>query len=178
MNNAHCAFFFRDMKWCHHLFVLLFGLNGKIIHGLLSFTETSLASSRKKIGRSHNRKRFHHFVLKVAPHHASCSNNTEESTINLSLAESRLDVTGVTLKMAFDTSYAVADASEDKSERFTCSQSLDLVHKLRRWSDAVLVGRSTVQIDNCTLTVRRVPLLPSGKKQPARIVIACINSKN
>ncbi len=87
------------------------------------------------------------------------------------VAESVLNVTGVTLKMAFDTSYAVADASELKSERFTCPQSLDMVHKLRRWSDAVLVGRGTVERDNCTLTVRRVPLLPNSKSQPARVVL-------
>lgn len=90
---------------------------------------------------------------------------------SLTLAESALNVTGVTLKMAFDTSYAVADASELKSERFTCPQSLDMVHKLRRWSDAVLVGRSTVERDDCTLTVRRVPLLSKSKSQPARVVL-------
>ena len=73
--------------------------------------------------------------------------------------------------MAFDTSYAVADASELKSERFTCSESLDMVHKLRRWSHAVLVGRSTVERDDCTLTVRRVPLLPHCNSQPVRIII-------
>ena len=90
---------------------------------------------------------------------------------NLSFAESALNITGVTLKMAFDTSFAVADASELKSERFTCSESLDMVHKLRRWSHAVLVGRSTVERDDCTLTVRRVPLLPNCNSQPVRVII-------
>jgi Pyrimidine reductase, riboflavin biosynthesis len=80
-------------------------------------------------------------------------------------------VKGVTLKMAFDRAYAVADASELKSERFTCAQSLDLVHKLRRNSDCVLVGRETVLRDDCTLTVRRVDLLEDRKDQPVRVVI-------
>eukprot|EP01083_Nonionella_stella_P292996 996495_1 len=87
-----------------------------------------------------------------------------------------LPVTGVTLKMAFDANYAVADNAppSQKSERFTCPQSLDLVHKLRRNSDAVLVGRGTVVRDDCTLTVRRVELLSSDdgqQQQPARVVI-------
>mmetsp|Transcript_16695 Transcript_16695/g.34285 ORF Transcript_16695/g.34285 Transcript_16695/m.34285 type:complete len:189 (-) Transcript_16695:1948-2514(-) len=68
--------------------------------------------------------------------------------------------TGITLKIAFDSQGGVADLSSEKSERFTCGESLDMVHRLRRVSDAVLVGRSTVEIDDCTLTVRRVPLLP------------------
>ena len=46
-----------------------------------------------------------------------------------------------------------------------------MVHRLRRWSDAVLVGRSTVQIDDCTLTVRRGVELPPGKAQPVRVII-------
>ena len=73
--------------------------------------------------------------------------------------------------MAFDSTFAVADASEHKSERFTCPESLDMVHRLRRWSDAVLVGRGTVQRDDCTLTVRRVALLPNRDNQPTRVVI-------
>jgi riboflavin-specific deaminase-like protein len=73
----------------------------------------------------------------------------------------------VTLKMAFDRSWGVADLSEKKSERFTSPGSLDLVHRLRRWSHAVLVGRGTVERDDCTLTVRRVP----SRKQPVRVVI-------
>lgn len=79
-------------------------------------------------------------------------------------------VTGVTLKIAFDSQWGVADLSEEKSERFTCADSLDMVHRLRRCSDAVLVGRSTLQADNCTLTVRRVPLFDS-QEQPTRVII-------
>ncbi|VEU41092.1 unnamed protein product [Pseudo-nitzschia multistriata] len=90
---------------------------------------------------------------------------------------------GITLKIAFDSQGGVADLSSEKSERFTCGESLDMVHRLRRVSDAVLVGRSTVEIDDCTLTVRRVPLLPldkepsngtapkAKKKQPFRVVL-------
>lgn len=73
----------------------------------------------------------------------------------------------VTLKMAFDRSWGVADLSEKKSERFTSPGSLDLVHRLRRCSDAVLVGRGTVERDDCTLTVRRVP----SRTQPVRVVV-------
>ncbi len=108
--------------------------------------------------------------------HSTNSVDTEDDDLEaknevLRNAANNLDVRGVTLKMAFDTSYAVADSSENKSERFTCPESLDMVHKLRRWSDAVLVGRGTVQRDDCTLTVRRVPLLPQSQCQPVRVVI-------
>ena len=71
--------------------------------------------------------------------------------------------------MAFDQSYAVAENSPT-SERFTCPTSLDVVHQLRRCSDAVLVGRGTVVRDDCTLTVRRVELF-QGMEQPVRVVI-------
>jgi len=81
-------------------------------------------------------------------------------------------VTGVTLKMAFDSSpvWGVADLSETKSERFTSPESLDMVHRLRRESSAVLVGRATVERDDCTLTVRRVEL-GDGKVQPVRVIL-------
>jgi riboflavin-specific deaminase-like protein len=81
-----------------------------------------------------------------------------------------VSILGVTLKMAFDENWAVADDAEEKSERFTSPASLDLVHRLRRDSDCVLVGRTTVQRDNCTLTVRRVPL-SDHQTQPVRVVI-------
>lgn len=80
----------------------------------------------------------------------------------------RHDVKGITLKIALDSRGAAADLSADKSERFTCAESLDMVHRLRRDSDAVLVGRNTVQVDNPSLTVRRgVPC----EKQPLRVVL-------
>ena len=81
-------------------------------------------------------------------------------------------VEGVTLKMAFDSSpeWGVADLSETKSERFTSPESLDMVHRLRRESSAVLVGRGTVEKDDCSLTVRRVKL-DDGQSQPIRVVL-------
>ena len=94
--------------------------------------------------------------------------------LRLSLCQGLLNIKGVTLKIAFDTEWGVADLSSEKSERFTCSESLDMVHRLRRCSDAVLVGRSTVQADDCTLTVRRVPLDPYRSKQPTRVVICLL----
>lgn len=74
--------------------------------------------------------------------------------------------------MAFDSSpaWGVADLSETKSERFTSPESLDMVHRLRRESAAVLVGRGTVEFDDCSLTVRRVEL-GDGKVQPVRVII-------
>lgn len=111
---------------------------------------------------SHHYYNHHSTVIALKSH--------EETEPSITLPK----VTGITLKMAFDSNYAVADQSESKSERFTCPESLDLVHKLRRCSDAVLVGRSTVEIDDCTLTVRRVPLWiqqREGRRKPARVVI-------
>ena len=91
---------------------------------------------------------------------------------NSRIADEDGAVTGVTLKMAFDSSdvWGVADLSETKSKRFTSPESLDMVHRLRRESCAILVGRGTVERDNCTLTVRRVEL-GDGKTQPVRVVI-------
>jgi riboflavin-specific deaminase-like protein len=88
----------------------------------------------------------------------------------LEIVDDSAMINGVTLKIAFDSQWGVADMSSEKSERFTCSESLDMVHRLRRCSDAVLVGRATVEKDNCTLTVRRVPLL-RDEKQPVRIIL-------
>eukprot|EP00984_Skeletonema_dohrnii_P031387 scaffold23795_cov75-Skeletonema_dohrnii-CCMP3373.AAC.1 len=98
-------------------------------------------------------------VLKLS---ASEENNEQSTTI----------VTGVTLKMAFDSSpvWGVADLSETKSERFTSPESLDMVHRLRRDSSAVLVGRGTVEFDDCSLSVRRVEL-GEGQEQPVRVIL-------
>ena len=74
--------------------------------------------------------------------------------------------------MAFDSSpvWGVADLSETKSERFTSPESLDMVHRLRRESSAVLVGRGTVEFDNCSLSVRRIEL-GEGQEQPFRVIL-------
>lgn len=113
----------------------------------------------------------HH--LQIFP---NCNRSNEQSVGSLTKVgstrgneESTPAVTGVTLKMAFDSSpeWGVAETSPT-SERFTSPQSLDMVHRLRRESSAVLVGRGTVERDNCSLTVRRVEI--SGE-QPIRVVL-------
>jgi diaminohydroxyphosphoribosylaminopyrimidine deaminase / 5-amino-6-(5-phosphoribosylamino)uracil reductase len=81
----------------------------------------------------------------------------------------RLDITGVTLKVAVDAQGAAADMSSDKSERFTCPEALDMVHRLRRDCDAVLVGKTTVVADNPSLLVRRVSLY--ANEQPVRVIL-------
>ncbi len=74
----------------------------------------------------------------------------------------------VTLKMATDCDGAIDDKSLD-SQRFSSETTLNAVHKLRFYSDAILVGVNTVIRDNPQLNVRR-----SNKKnirQPLRIVL-------
>jgi RibD C-terminal domain len=75
----------------------------------------------------------------------------------------------VTLKIALDQQGAVDDLSEGP-KRFTSEASLDAVHRLRRDSQAVIVGVETVIRDNPSLTVRRVPL-HEGQQQPLRVVL-------
>jgi len=82
-----------------------------------------------------------------------------------------VDVTGVTLKLAVASDGGVADLSSQKQERFTCSESLDMVHRLRRCSDAVLVGRFTVEVDDPSLTVRRGVQQREQQQQPIRVVL-------
>ncbi|CAM9338373.1 unnamed protein product [Chrysoparadoxa australica] len=74
----------------------------------------------------------------------------------------------VTLKLAVDEQGAVDDLAKEAA-RFTSEASLDAVHRLRRDSDAVLVGVETVIRDNPSLTVRRVPI--DGLTQPCRVVL-------
>ena len=71
------------------------------------------------------------------------------------------------MKIAVDENGGAADLAADKSERFTCSESLDMVHRLRAASQAVLVGRGTVVADNPSLTIRRIP----AERQPLRVVL-------
>lgn len=85
-------------------------------------------------------------------------------------------ITGVTLKLALDQQWAVADGPASSTptlapQRFTCAASLDLVHRLRRDCQGVLVGRTTVERDDCSLTVRRVPLYHPEQPQPTRIIV-------
>ena len=78
------------------------------------------------------------------------------------------NVTGITLKLALDQAGGVACRSEVRPERFTCSESLDLVHRLRAQADAVLIGVGTAITDNPSLLVRRGLAVP---RQPLRVVI-------
>lgn len=79
----------------------------------------------------------------------------------------------VTLKIAVDRNGGVVDQSPSTTtviERFTCDASLDMVHRLRAVSDAVLVGRQTVKMDNPSLLVRRSSV-PPPQQQPLRVVL-------
>ena len=102
--------------------------------------------------------------------------NSATTDTSANTAATSVAITGVTLKIAFDSAYGVGDLSEHKSERFTCDSSLDMVHRLRHDSDAVLVGRSTVQTDDCTLTIRRGVPLKNAKNNnasghPVRVIL-------
>ena len=74
----------------------------------------------------------------------------------------------VTLKMATDCDGAIDDKSE-KSQRFSSETTLNTVHKLRSFSDAILVGVNTVIRDNPQLNVRRIN--KENIRQPLRIVL-------
>jgi riboflavin-specific deaminase-like protein len=105
------------------------------------------------------------FIIATLPPHKKVTTILQ----SLNNPSNEKDNKGVTLKIAFDSQWGVTDLSSEKSERFTCAESLDMVHRLRRCSDAVLVGRSTVEADDCTLTVRRVPL--GDRQQPVRVIL-------
>ena len=75
----------------------------------------------------------------------------------------------VTLKIALDLNGAVDDL-DAAAKRFTSPESLDAVHRLRRYCGAVLVGVGTAIRDNPSLTVRRVPLHPASR-QPTRVIL-------
>ena len=74
----------------------------------------------------------------------------------------------VTLKMATDCDGAIDDKSLD-SQRFSSETTLNTVHKLRSYSDAILVGVNTVIRDNPQLNVRRIN--KKHIRQPLRIVL-------
>ena len=76
----------------------------------------------------------------------------------------------VTLKAATDKDGRIDGALNSPAERFSSSNSLDLAHKLRAQSMAILVGVGTVVRDNPTLTVRRgVDINP--RENPLRVII-------
>ncbi len=74
----------------------------------------------------------------------------------------------VTLKMATDCDGHIDDKSKS-SERFSSETTLNLVHKLRSFSDAILVGVNTVIRDDPQLNVRRISREHS--RNPLRIVL-------
>lgn len=92
----------------------------------------------------------------------------DSSSPETQFKESTAGIKGVTLKIALDSTGAAADLAADKSERFTCAESLDMVHRLRRDSDAVLVGRNTIEVDNPSLAVRRGYAV---ERQPLRVIL-------
>jgi diaminohydroxyphosphoribosylaminopyrimidine deaminase / 5-amino-6-(5-phosphoribosylamino)uracil reductase len=95
-----------------------------------------------------------HHNLDVSLH--GSTNNENDKSNSISINNTGKKVTGITLKIAIDSvTGGVADLAEEKSDRFTCPEALDMVHRLRRDCDAVLVGRGTVVADNPSLTVRR-----------------------
>jgi riboflavin biosynthesis pyrimidine reductase len=108
---------------------------------------------------------------KSSPHTllaASPRNDDADASRSSSTSRSDSAIKGVTLKIALDANGGAADLADIKLGRFTSPESLDMVHRLRCVSDAVLVGRGTVQEDDCTLTVRRVPC---DGPQPIRVVL-------
>jgi len=75
----------------------------------------------------------------------------------------------VLLKAAIDSNGRIDGDSDLPAERFSSESSLELVHKLRAGSMAVLVGINTVIRDDPSLTVRGPDIGPRG--QPLRVVI-------
>lgn len=96
------------------------------------------------------------------------TDNANVTSENKSQPSSNNTIRGITLKLAFDLNGGVACRSEIRPERFTCTESLDMVHRLRSKSDAVLIGVGTAIVDNPSLLVRRnITVL----QQPLRVVI-------
>ena len=97
------------------------------------------------------------------------AHNADSSDKKTSSNSIKAAIEGVTLKVAFDQNWGVAEMANDvPSVRFTCGDSLDMVHRLRRDSDAVLVGRGTVERDDCSLLVRRGVEI---QQQPLRVIL-------
>ena len=96
--------------------------------------------------------------------------SSDEATDKDAATSAAAAITGLTLKVALDANGGVAELDPDASKvrLFTCSDSLDMVHRLRRDSDAVLVGRGTVKADDCSLLVRRGVACDT---QPARVIL-------
>jgi len=76
---------------------------------------------------------------------------------------------GITLKLAMDRNGNIYSPSF--TGRFTSGYNLDMVHRLRSMSDAVLVGAGTVVADDPGLGVRRGYENGVGVTQPVRVVV-------
>ena len=84
----------------------------------------------------------------------------------LNWCENRIPL--VTMKLALDKNGSVG-SNTGESKRFTSDESLEMVHRLRRQVDAIIVGVETVVRDNPSLDVRKVDI--GLKEQPLRVVI-------
>jgi len=94
-----------------------------------------------------------------------------EESSRLNSAYEKYVLTGkplVTVKMAATADGKVA-ARGGASKWITGEKARREVHAMRRESDAVLVGKGTVEIDDPELTVRMVPM--RGARPPARIIV-------
>jgi len=75
----------------------------------------------------------------------------------------------VFLKAAIDANGRVDCDPSEPSQRFSCEDSLELVHQLRAESMAILVGVDTVVRDDPSLTVRGPDIGP--RNPPVRVVV-------
>lgn len=94
-----------------------------------------------------------------------------EKARRLNVAYEKLVLTGkplVTLKMAATADGKIA-ARGGASRWITAEKARRRVHAMRRESDAVMVGRGTLESDDPELTVRMVPL--RGARPPLRVVV-------
>ncbi len=95
----------------------------------------------------------------------------EEEARRLNAAYEKYVLTGrplVTVKMAATADGKVA-ARGGASRWITGEKARKLVHSMRRESDALMVGRGTVEADDPELTVRMVPM--GGARHPLRVVV-------
>lgn len=156
-----------SQRWPPCFTVLILLVLSLLVHtttAWILFPSTSSANAHKQ--QKFSRRRLTLFAPSNPPENPPADTTTTR--------KNRPNVTGVTLKVAFDKHWGVAEMADNAPrERFTCSESLDMVHRLRRDSDAVLVGRGTVDQDDCSLTVRRgIPIEQQQLiKQPLRVVL-------
>jgi riboflavin-specific deaminase-like protein len=115
------------------------------------------------VGASRRQLRICRATIAVSSTASSSSHLTNENSHDQGIT------TGVTLKIAVDSQGGLADLAAQTSDRFTAPSSLDMVHRLRADSQAVLIGRQTVVFDDPSLTVRRNVALVGSP--PLRVVL-------